>query len=92
MEDAIIRELKPLIDNGNLDSIKTQWREFQEETEFDRPVAWDYVFQKIYIHACLKKQSDIAKWLEEDIFKLFNPIIQVAIRHTFNYGRHLLRK
>ena len=91
MEDDIIRELKEFINKGDLSGITEKWDEFQNETDFGREIAWDYVFQKIYIHSCLKKQTKIVEWLLE-IFNTFNEFHQIAIKPTFAYGKYLLNK
>jgi hypothetical protein len=51
-----------------------------------------YMFQKIYIHACLKQQTAIAQWLLEDCYTQLNPMDQIAIRPCLAYGRTLLAK
>lgn len=91
IENQIISEIKPLINEGNLDYLVTQWKEYTNETEFDREVAWDFIYQKIYLHAALKKQKHICEWLDT-IFTQFNPIQQIALRQMFSYARHLLNK
>jgi len=90
MEDEIIREIKPVIEAGNLDALQIVWEDYCE-MDFGRPVAWDYVFQKAYIHAALKKQRAICEWLDS-IFKEFNPMTQIAMRQMFAYARYLLNK
>ncbi len=90
MEQYIITEIKEFINRGYLDGLKELWSELQS-IEFERIIAWDYIFQKVYIHACLKQQNDIAIWLES-LFSMFNEIQQIAIRHTLNYGKYLLNK
>ncbi len=89
MEDDIINELKPFINASKLYALQEKWAEYQE-TDFGRDIAWDYVFQKIYLHACLKKQTKIVEWLME-MYTLFNPVTQIAIRQVFHYGEFLLR-
>ena len=91
MEEQIIHELKFYINNKDIIGLKTQWKEFVEETDFGRDIAWDFVFQKIYIHACLKKQREIVSWLLE-LFEEFNEFHKIALRPTFAYGRYLLNK
>lgn len=89
LEDHLVSTIKPLINKGDLDLVKELWIEYSEETEFAREVAWDYVFQKVYIHAALKKQRPICEWLDT-IFLKFDPIVQIGMRHTFAYARTLL--
>ncbi len=91
IEEQLISEIKPYINKGNLDGLKEQWQEYRLETEFDREIAWDFVFQKIYLHAALKKQKHICEWLDT-VFTEFDPIQQIALRQMFPYARHLLNK
>ncbi len=91
IEEQLIAEIKPYINNGNLEGLKEQWTEYRLETEFDRQVSWDFVFQKIYLHAALKKQKVICEWLDT-VFTEFDPIQQIALRQMFSYARHLLNK
>ena len=91
IEEQLISEIKPYINKGNLNGLKEQWLEYRLETEFDREIAWDFVFQKIYLHAALKKQKQICEWLDT-VFTEFDPIQQIALRQMFPYARHLLNK
>ena len=91
IEMQLIAEIKPYINNGNLDGLKEQWTEYRVETEFDKEIAWDYIFQKIYLHAALKKQHPICEWLNT-VFTEFDPIQQIALRQMFAYARYLLGK
>lgn len=90
MEQYIIREIKEFINRDYFDGLKELWLEYQS-TEFEKPIAWDYIFQKVYIHACLKKQINIIIWLDS-LFKQFDEIQQIGIRHTLTYGKYLLNK
>jgi hypothetical protein len=91
IEEQLVSEIKPYINMGNLDGLKEQWIEYRVETEFDREIAWDFVFQKVYLHAALKKQKHICDWLDT-VFTEFDPIQQIALRQMFSYARHLLNK
>jgi len=91
IEEQLIAEIKPIINEGNLDYLVSQWNEYRFETEFDREVSWDFIFQKIYLHAALKKQKHICDWLDT-VFNEFNPMQQIALRQMFSYARHLLNK
>lgn len=88
----IIKEVKEFINKNNLECLKELWTEYQT-TDFEsyQQVSWDYIFQKVYLHACLKKRRDIVEWLDT-LFIGFNEITQIAIRHTLNYGKYLLNK
>jgi hypothetical protein len=91
IEEQLIDEIKPYINKGNLEGLKEQWIEYKTETDFGREIAWDFVFQKIYLHAALKKQKKICEWLDT-LFLQLNPIHQIALKHIFPYARHLLNK
>jgi len=91
IEEQLVVEIKPYINKGNLDGLKEQWLEYRTETDFGREIAWDFVFQKIYLHAALKKQKAICEWLDT-VFTEFDPIQQIALRQMFAYARHLLNK
>ena len=91
IEEDLIREIKPLVEEGNVDALQIALEELREHTEFDRPVAWDYVYQKVYLHAALKKQRPICQWMDE-LYLDFDPVIQIALRHVFPYARYLLNQ
>jgi hypothetical protein len=91
IEELLITEIKPYINNGNLEGLKEKWNEYWFETEFDRNIAWDFIFQKIYLHSALKKQHHICQWLDT-VYKTLDPIQQIALRQMFPYARHLLNK
>ncbi len=91
IEEQLVVEIKPYINKGNLAGLKEQWVEYRTETDFGREIAWDFVFQKIYLHAALKKQKAICDWLDT-VFTEFDPIQQIALRQMFSYARHLLNK
>ena len=74
---------KRLIERGDLAA-------FQEHLADIEMVDW--AFQKLYLHACLKGRREIAEWLEKVVFPTMDPIVQIALRQGFSYGRYLLRK
>ncbi len=76
---------KRLVERGDLPALKAA---FQEIAEAD--VDWPTLFQKVYLHACLKGEQAIAEWLEKTVFPTLDPIQQIALRQGFAYGRHLL--
>ncbi len=89
IEEDIIKDIKPLINEGNLDELQRVWNEYFLETDFGRELAWDFIFQKVYLHAALKKQKEICEWLDI-LFTRFDPIQQIAMRQMFSYARHLM--
>lgn len=90
IEEEIIEECKTLL-NDNL------YHEFKQavisalDTEYPRDVNWSFIFQKVYIHACLKHRVDSANWLKQNIYPLLPPVEQIYVKSVFAYGEHLLR-
>ena len=91
IENQIIYECKLFINKSNLDGLQELWINYKEDTEFEREIAWDYIFQKVYLHAALKKQKIICDWLDT-VFLDFSITVQIALRQMFPYARHLLNK
>ena len=86
--DEIISFFKKYINDGSLEACQTYLQMLRDTYE---DVPWDYIFQKVYIHACLKKQKQIVDWLML-VFTELPPIQQIAIRQIFSYGRILLAR
>lgn len=87
MNDAFIRTCKVYIDDGNLAGLQQCYAEIQSEFDYN----WEYIFHRVYLHACLKKKKDIADWLT-GMFGTLDPIDQMSLRQIFPYGRYLLGK
>jgi hypothetical protein len=88
--EQYIQDLKQLINNGNLQVFQSYIHHIydnENEPNFDL----SYLFQKVYLHACLKRKRDIAEWLEKIAFTFLQPIQQIAIRQLFSYGHYLLK-
>lgn len=90
IEEILVAECKVHVSEGDLDGLRNKWEEYQD-TDFEKDIAWDYVFQRVYLHAALKKKWAICEWMDV-IFEEFNPIIKIAMRPMFSYARYLLNK
>jgi hypothetical protein len=77
---------KKLIEKENLEGLQEYYMEHLEEN-----YPWEYIYQKLYLHACLKKKVKIVEWLGQ-LFPTFDPIQQIALRQMFFYGKYLLNK
>ncbi len=84
-----IMAAKYLVELGDLAGLQVFVR---DEISQITTVNFAYVFQKIYIHACLKQQALIAKWLLEECYVRLNPMDQIVVRPSLAYGRALLAK
>ncbi len=78
---------KHLVERGDLQGLQHAFKELEVDVG---NVDMGWLFQKVYLHACLKGQGDIAEWLEKTVFPTLDPITQIALRQGFAYGRHLL--
>lgn len=90
METALLHECKEYINANKFEEFKEFYKELAE-SEFETQPDWANLYQKVYLHACLKKRHQIAEWLES-LFTQFPPITQIAYRQVFFYGHVLLRR
>jgi hypothetical protein len=89
MDNEIIRDCKKYVEENNLDYLKEYLQNIlQDDREHDYPV----IFQKIYLHACLKGKRDVAEWLTNSVYPIMEPIQKIALRQVFSYGNHLLKQ
>lgn len=86
MPEDLIYIFKELINKNDLNAFRAYLDELLNEYT---DIPWDYVFQKVYLHACLKKRKEIVAFLLEK-FEDLDPISKIAIRQVFSYGRYLL--
>jgi hypothetical protein len=84
--EAFLKLCKTMIEKDNLEGLQEFYLENQGEN-----YAWEYVYQKLYLHACLKKKHRIVEWMRP-LFDQFDPIQQIGIRQMFSYGKYLLAK
>ena len=78
---------KKYIDDSNLEELQ-RFSYSLLEFSYD----WPYLFQKVYLHACLKKRADMAEWLHTCMYSKMDEIQQIALRQVFPYGKYLLTK
>jgi hypothetical protein len=88
---TFIQDLKELIQKNNLEAVKEYIGELlvDDGAHLMDPA---YIFQKVYLHACLLKRNEIATYLREECFQMLPAMQQIAIRQCFPYGRVLLAK
>jgi hypothetical protein len=85
--DDVIYAFKDYINKKDAEGFTT----FLSDIEDDYDGVWDYIFKKVYIHACLKKNQPIVDILLKQYEEL-SEIERIAIRQVFPYGRYLLAK
>ncbi len=86
-----LKDLKQMVERENLVGLQ-EYFQLVLVGELDSDAEWDYLFQKVYLHSCLKKKVEIAEWLEKEVFPQLPPIQAMAIRQVFPYGKYLLKR
>lgn len=92
MDKQIIDTCKDYIETDQIDELKEYIQNIQHINTQDYRLPIEYMYQQIYLHACLKKKQAIAEWLESIFPLIFDDIQQIALRQMFSYGKYLLRK
>lgn len=87
MSESVILEGKNRINHYDLVGLQELFEDVKDNKELDFP----RIFLKVYLHSCLKKQTECKEWLEQ-IFETFDPIAKIALRQTFSYGNWLYNK
>jgi hypothetical protein len=93
ISESIIQDCKRYItkESADLLSIQEFWTELQN-SEYESPPDWSYIFQKVYLHACLHGHRTVAEWLRKEFELKANQMDIIAYRQTYSYGEVLLRK
>ena len=91
IERELLTSAKEIIEKQSL-LVFQEYAQDMISQEFPCHVDWVTLFQKVYLHACLKKKRDIAEWLQTTLFPRLDPIQQIGLRQVFPYGRYLLAK
>ena len=91
IENEIIHEAKQYVSKGDMTALRAFYQDTLA-TEFPGPIDWAYILQKVYLHACLKRNHAAAGWLEHLFWSTLDPTTQVAYRQMFPYGRYLLSR
>jgi len=89
MDRSIISTCKEIIDVGDLPKLQAYYQFLEEPEDYRLP--WEYIYQQVYLHACLRKQKEIAEWLQT-LLETFGPVERIALRQMFSYGKYLLNK
>ena len=86
---SILDDCKALVTAGDLQGLQEYYADARNMEYLASN--WQYLYQKVYLHACLKKKVEIADWLTS-LFPTFDQVSQIAMRQIFPYGRHLLAR
>lgn len=90
--DEIIKICKKIIKDDDITSLKEYYSNLNEIDIFiSNVVAYEYIYQKIFLHACINKKREIIEWLMDKYEKMDN-IRKIGLRQMFYYGKYLLKK
>ena len=91
MEKNILKQAKEFLTKqfADIEGLQEYWLSIQEKSN---SIDWAYIFQKLYIHACLHGHREVAVWLRETFEKSADPLTQIAYRQTYVYANILLEK
>ena len=90
MEKEIVKEAKEFLTKNFADTEGLQ--EYWCSLDKSKLIDWAYIFQKLYIHACLHGHREAALWLRDVFEKSADPLTQIAYRQTYTYANILLEK
>jgi hypothetical protein len=94
--ENLIRYFKNLINENNTECFISDMNELTQDSKeinvFGTNADCAYTFQKLYLHACLKKRKEIADYLTNEIYPKLYEIERLSIKQVFPYGRYLLSK
>ena len=86
---AYVDEVKAMIEKGNLSGIVDTYQDMRAQEGYEPN--WQFIYQKCYLHACLKHQHEIAAWFRQ-VYNDLDPISKIALRQVFAYGNYLERR
>ena len=91
MTTQIIRECKEFVEANDLTGLQEQYKALLGY-EYPHPPDMPYIFHRVYLHACLKGNTQAEEWLRLCVYTSLDSIQQIGLKQIFPYGRHLLSK
>ena len=90
--EEIIKTCKIHIKHRDLGLLKGYYFDLQDiDISTASGIAYEYIYQKIFLYACIIGVDDILKWLS-DLYFDFDDIVKIALRQSFFYGKYLLKR
>ncbi len=53
-------------------------------------VSREYLFQRIYLSACVNKRPEIRAWLME-LYEHMDPVSKIGLKPTLTYGKYVCK-
>jgi hypothetical protein len=92
MDQQIIQTCKDYIECDLLEELQVYVQSLYSLNIQDYRLPWESIYQQVYLHACLKKNVRIAKWIQSIFTKVFDEVQQIGLRQMFAYGNYMLNK
>ena len=86
MADEIVRNFKSYVNAGKLESCQDYVQTLREEYD---ALPWDYIYEKVYLHACLRS---LLKGLCRNrvvVYILYLFILQLRLNEVIHFRRNL---
>ena len=80
-----------LIQKNNITELNTIYNDFIDKNQ-DMNFDIGYVYQKLFLKACLYGTKEILKWFLNVYKNKLPPIIHITQKHTLIYGKYLIHK
>ena len=88
--DKIIREAKYHIENKQYDSLQNLYTDLMRITSKEYRPNFEYIFQKIYLYACIKGDKEVIEWMKK-IYDTFGDVEKIALKPTLIYGKYIFK-
>lgn len=87
--DVYIREATEMIKQNNIVQLASVYEYIQSQDDLEFDIT--FLFQKLFLNACLYGNSSTIEWFLSLYSKLPATSV-IAIRHTLVYGKYLIKK
>lgn len=87
--DDILQEGDVLIKENNVEELSNVYESVREQ---DLSFDMGYVFQKLFLKACLYGNRDTISWFFFIYKRDLTDMSKIAYRHTLYYGKYLIKK
>jgi len=84
VEERLLKEVKPLIQQGKLKEVQEKWKTYSNPTTA-RIIKWTNVFQKTLLYAANRKQGEIFDWIET-LYEKLSEAEQKEVKKGYLYA------
>lgn len=91
MNKKLIAEGKYIISCHDIIELKEYYHDIKQLSNTDYQINYQYIFQQLFTHACLKKNKAIIIYLTRLYFEAFDDIAQIALRQSFFYAKYTIK-